>query len=71
MGESSYKLKSRNSMKMREFLYVPSYKKNLLSISDLYKKGLRVFFVNGEFLMCTKGKTIDDATKIGVEEGGL
>ena len=28
-------------------------------------------FVDGEFLMWMKGKTIDDATIIGVEEGGI
>ena len=35
------------------------------------KKGFRVAFVDGEVLMSTKGKTIDDAVVIGVEEGGL
>ena len=52
-------------------LYVPGLKKNLLSILALYKKGFIVAFVDGEFLMWPKGKTIDDATVIGVEEGGL
>ena len=46
-------------------------KKNLISISPLDKKGFRVSFVDGEVLMWTKGKTIDDAVVIGVEEGGL
>ena len=56
---------------MKEVLYVPGLKKNLLSISTLDKKGFRVAFVDGEALMWTKGKTIDDAVIIGVEEGGL
>ena len=56
-------------MKMKEVLYVPGLKKNLLSISDLDKKGFRVAFVDDEFLMWLKGKTIDDAVVIGVEEG--
>ena len=30
--ESSYKLESRTSMKMKEVLYVPGLKKNLLSM---------------------------------------
>ena len=51
-------------------MYVPGLKKNLLSISALDKKGFRVFFVYGEVLMWTKGKTLDDAVVIGVE-GGL
>ena len=44
IGESSYKLDSRTSMKMKELLYVPGLKKNLLSISALKKKGYICFF---------------------------
>ena len=55
-------------MKMKEVLYVLSLKKNILSISALDKKGFRVSFVDGEFIMWKKGKIIDDATVIGVEE---
>ena len=58
-------------MKMKEVLQVPGLKKNLLSISVLDKKGFRVAFVDGEVLMWLKRKTIDDATVIDVEEGGL
>ena len=71
MGEASYKLKSGKIMKMKEVLYVLGLKKNLLSISALDKKGFTVAFVDGEFLMWPKGKIINDATVIGVEEGGL
>ena len=71
MEESSYKLDSGNSMKMKDVMYVPGLKKNLLSISTLDKKSFRVAFVDGEVLMWTKGKTIDDAVVIGVEEGGI
>jgi hypothetical protein len=52
---------------MKDVLYVPGLKKNLLSISALDKKGFR----DGEFLMWPKGKTIEDAIVIGTEEGGL
>ena len=45
--------------------------KNLLSIFALDKKGFRVAFIDGEFLMWPKGKTIEDAIVIGTEEGGL
>ena len=71
MGEASYKLKSRESMKMKEVLYVPGLKKNLLSISTLDKKSFRVAFIDDEVLMCPKGKTIDDTVILGVEERGL
>ena len=42
MGESSYKLKSNKSMKMKEVLYVLGLKKNRLSLSAVDKKGFRV-----------------------------
>ena len=71
MGESSYKLRTGKYMKMKELLYVIGLNKNLLSISTLDQKGFRVAFVYGEVLMWLKGKTIDDATVIGVEEEGL
>jgi hypothetical protein len=35
-------------MKMKQVLYVPRLKKNLLSISALDKKGFKVAFVNGQ-----------------------
>ena len=71
MGETFYKLDSGNSMKMKKVLYVPGLKKNLLSISALDKKGFRVAFVDGELLIWPKGKTINAAIVIGVEEGGI
>ena len=61
MREASYKLRTRKFMKMKKVLYVPGLKKNLLSISALDKKGFRVDFVDGEVLMWSKGKTIDDS----------
>jgi hypothetical protein len=71
VGESNYKLNSRNSMKMKDVLYVPGLTKNLLSISALEKKGFRVAFIDGEVLMWAKGKTMEEAIVIGKEEGGL
>jgi hypothetical protein len=71
MGESTYKLDLRTPMRMKDFLYVPCLKKNLLSISTLDKKDFRVAFIDGEVLMWYKGKTIKNAVVIGTEEGGL
>ena len=70
-GEASYKIDSEKSLKMKDVLYVPRLKKNLLSISSLDEKGIRVEFVNGQVLMWTIGKTIEDAIVIGEEDGGL
>jgi transposase InsO family protein len=71
LGEATYKLDSRNPMRMKDVLYVPGLKKNLLSIYALDKKGFRVAFIDGKFLMWYKGKTIEDVVVIGIEEGGL
>ena len=58
-------------MKMKEVLYVPGLKKNLLSILTLDKKGYRVSFIDGKVLMWSKRKTHEYAVVIGEEGGGL
>ena len=58
-------------MTMKEVLFVPGIKKNLLSISALDAKGMRVAFIDGQVLMWPKGKTFDDVVVIGEQEGGL
>ena len=70
-GEASYKLNIGKSLKMKDVLYVRGLKKNLLSISALDAKGMRVAFIDGQVLMWPKGKTIDNAIVIGQQEGGL
>ena len=64
-------MESGKQLKMKDVLYVPCLKKNILSISGLEKKGFRFSFVDGQVLMWPKGKIIDDAFMIVVEEGGL
>jgi hypothetical protein len=71
VGESNYKLDSKNSIKMKDILYVPGLKNNLLSISFLDKKGYRVAFIDGEVLMWARGETLNEAIVIGNEEDGL
>ena len=58
-------------MKMKDVLFVLGLKKNLLSISALDAKGMRVALVDGQVLMWSRGNTIDNAIVIGEEEGGL
>ena len=70
-GESSYKLDSGKYIKMKDVLFVPGLKKNLLSIYALDAKGVRVAFIDGQVLMWPKGKTIGDAVVIREQEGGL
>ena len=67
-GESSYKLDSRKSLTMKELLFVPGLKKNLLSIPALDAKGIRVAFIDSQVIMWPKGKTINDAVVIGEQE---
>ena len=55
---------------MKEVLFVPRLRKNLLSISALDAKGMGVAFIDGQVIMWPKGKTIVDAVVIG-EQGGL
>ena len=50
---------------MKEVLFVPGLKKNLLSISALDAKGMRVEFIDGKVIMWPRGKTINDAVVIG------
>ena len=56
---------------MKDVLYVPALKKNLLSIFALHAKGMRVSFVDGQVLMWIKGNKINDETMIGEQDGGL
>ena len=70
-GESSYKLDSRKYLKMQDVLYVSGLKKNLLSISALDAKGIKVSFVDGQVLMWPRQNIIEDAIVIGEEDEGL
>ena len=70
-GESSYKLDSGKSMKMKDIMFVPGLKKNILSILALDAKCMRVAFVYVQVLMWSRGKNIDDEIVIGEQEGGL
>ena len=70
-GKSYYKLDSGKSMTMKEVLFVPGLKKNLLSIYALDAKGMRASFIDGQVIMCPKGKNINDVVVIGEQEGGL
>ena len=42
-------------MKIKDVLFVPRLKKNLLSIFALDAKGIRVAFIDGQVIMWPKG----------------
>ena len=70
-GVASYKLEFGKYLRMKDMLYVPGLKKNILSIFALDAKGVRVSFFDVQVLMWPKGNTIEDAIVIGEEDKGL
>ena len=48
-GEASYKLESKKYLKMKDVIYVPVLKKNLLSISSLYANKLGLHLSMAKF----------------------
>ena len=71
VGEASLQIDLGNHILIKYILFVHNVKKNLLSIFSLYDKGFRVACVDGRFLIWPKKSSIDKATMIGVQEGGL
>eukprot|EP00253_Pinus_taeda_P005063 PITA_05063 len=71
VGKASIEMESSENVHLSNILYVPSLKKNLVSISRLEDKGDRVAFVDGKVLVWPKGSTTDSTTVIGVREGRL
>ena len=55
-GESSYKLDSGKSIKMKDVLFVSRIKKNLLSISTLDVKGMGPYICRRPSSHVAKGK---------------
>ena len=50
-GVYSYNLDSSKTLKMKDMLCIQRFKKNILSITALDAKGMRVAFVDGQVLM--------------------
>jgi hypothetical protein len=71
VGEAYYRLDSRKPMKMKYVLYVLGLKINILSISTMDEKRFRVVFIDGEYIMWSREKSIDYVVVISVQEGGL
>eukprot|EP00253_Pinus_taeda_P021955 PITA_21955 len=71
LGSTSLKLDNGSKLHLNNILYVPSLKKNLLSISCLEDKGERNAFVDGKVLVWGKDSSIDKARVIRVREGSL
>jgi hypothetical protein len=66
VGTITLQLESGKSLHMRDVLFVPGLRKNLLSISTLEDRGYRVAFVDGQVLVWPKDLNIYATEVIGV-----
>ena len=58
-------------MLLRDVLYVPGLKKNLISISTIEDRGYEVLFRDGHVLLYPKGSSITLAKVIGIHHEKL
>jgi hypothetical protein len=63
-GTVSFQRESLPPMLLREVLYVPGLKKNLVSISTIEERGYEVLFRDGQVLLFPKGSNITSAIVI-------
>ena len=70
-GSASLQLESNDLLHLNDVLYVPSIKRNLVSISTLEDKGYRVTFAYGNVLAWHKNSSMNTAKVIGVREESL
>ena len=66
-GKASYKLESKKIFKDEGCTICSRIEEEY----SLHLCKMRVSFFDGQVLMCPKGKTINDATMIGEQDGGL
>jgi hypothetical protein len=65
-GTVSFQRKSLPPMLLRDVLYVPSLKKNLISVSTIEDRGYEVFFHDGHVLLYPKGSSVTSTKVIGI-----
>ena len=71
VGSVSFQLDSGTVLHIKDILYVPGLKKNLLSVVGLEDKGYKVIFMDRKVLLWSKNERLSSANLIGVREGGL
>ena len=71
VGSTSLQLDSSTVLHIDDILYVPSLKKNLLSIVGLEDKGHRVLFMDKKVFLWAKDANLESTVQIGVQEGDL
>jgi hypothetical protein len=70
-GTVSFQRESLPPMLLREVLYVPGLKKNLVSVSAIEERGYEVLFRDGQVLLFPKGSSITSAKVIGTRHEKL
>jgi hypothetical protein len=70
-GTTSFQRESLPPMLLRDVLYVPGLKKNLISISTIEERGYEVLFHDGQVLLFPKGSNITSAKVIGTRHDKL
>jgi hypothetical protein len=71
VGTSTFQLDSNMELQLKEVLYVPGMKRNLVSISALKDKGYKITFSKGRVLLWHKDSHIISAQVIGVRENNV
>jgi hypothetical protein len=71
VGTSTFQLDSYMQLQLREVLYVPGMKRNLISIYALEDKGYKVTFLEGKFIAWHKESHINSTKVIGFQENSL
>jgi hypothetical protein len=66
IGTSTFQLDSDMQLQLKEVLYVPGMKGNLVSISALEYKGYKITFLGGRVLAWHKDSHVSSAKVIGV-----
>jgi hypothetical protein len=70
-GTISFQRESQPPMLLRDVLYVPGLKKNLISVSTIEERGYEVLFRDGQVLLFPKGSSITSAKVIGTRHEKL
>jgi hypothetical protein len=70
-GTVSFQRESLPPILLRDVLYVPSLKKNLISVSTIEERGYEVLFCDGQVLLFPKGSSITSAKVIGTRHDKL
>lgn len=71
VGTCSIKLKSGATILLKDVLFVPGIKRNLVSISSLVDQGYRVTFQEDKVLIWTKNTNVKNAISLGYRDGSL